>query len=263
MMKQLALSGIFCVCFAGLANAATVSGNFTGTIDAPSGATGSLVSTGGGTNALAWGTPNSGSNVVEAGNSSSLTVNNGSFSEDVVSAGRILLGTITWNNQSNWNTGSSWTSGVNLTLDFADLAPVDQSVDFSILNTTDLSGNTDFNETTGQRPDWISSMQLGSDAFDVPIALGDGLTLTSVFFQMVSPGSAGTSVDYTAGISYGGDGSWFNPNTGNWVNREGGTSTIGIYGEVSTVPLPAGVWFLLGGLGGLAALGRRRTKQTA
>ncbi|MEH6524824.1 MAG: hypothetical protein V7723_02030 [Sneathiella sp.] len=47
MFKQLALLGVFTLCFAGFAQATTVSGNFSGTIDAPRLATGSLVTTGG------------------------------------------------------------------------------------------------------------------------------------------------------------------------------------------------------------------------
>jgi hypothetical protein len=257
MFKKMALSGAFVVLFAGLAHAATVTGNFTGTIDAPSGASSSLVATGQGTNALAWGTPTYTATQVQAGNSSSITVNNGSFGMDVVTAGvsKILFGTITWNNQSNWNTGGSWTSGVNLNIDFS--APsnpigLGQSVAFSIANTTDASNNTTTNETTGLNPDKINSMFLSSTAFGVPINLGQGLVLTSVFFGLENAGTAGTQT----GISS------FDTATGEWINREGGTSTIGIYGNISAVPLPAGVWLLLGGIGGLAAL-RRRAKQAA
>jgi hypothetical protein len=36
------------------------------------------------------------------------------------------------------------------------------------------------------------------------------------------------------------------------------SDTISNYGEINVVPLPAGVWLLLGGLGGLAALRRKR-----
>ncbi|MEP2028908.1 MAG: VPLPA-CTERM sorting domain-containing protein [Paracoccaceae bacterium] len=257
MLRQFALSGAFAVMFAGLAHAATVSGNFSGTIDAPSGATSTLVATGQGTNSLAWGTPTHTATQVQAGNSSSLTVNNSAFSTNAATTGvtKILFGTITWNNQSNWKTGGSWTSNVNFNIDFsAPSNPVSlgQSVGFSIVNTTDISGNTTTNETTGLNPDKISSLLLSSTAFGVPVSLGQGLVLTSVFFGLENAGTAGTQ---TAVSSY-------DAATGQWINREGGTSTIGIYGNVSAVPLPAGVWLMLGGLGGLAAL-RRRSRKAA
>ena len=257
MFKKIALSGAFAVLFTGLAHAATVTGNFTGTIDVPSGASSNLVATGQGTNALAWGTPTYTATQLEAGNSSSLAINNGTFGTNVVTAGisKILFGTITWNNQSNWNTGGNWTSNVNMNIDFAaPSTPVSlgQSVGFSVANTTDASGNTTTNESTGLNPDKISSMFLSSTAFGVPINLGQGLVLTSVFFGLENAGTAGTHT----GVSS------FDTASGEWINREGGTSTIGIYGNISAVPLPGGVWLMLGGLGGLVAL-RRRSKRAA
>ena len=248
MIKRIALSGAFFVCIAGFAQAATVSGNFGGTIDAPSNATG-IVATVVGTNSLAWGTPKHSESNVVGGNSSSLTVNNASFERTNFTAGKILFGTIIWNNQSNWRTGGNWDSNVNLSIDFdapTDLAALDQSVGFSITNTPDVSYYTDDNESTGLNPDLISGMKLDATAFGVPINLGDGLRLTSVFFDLESTSNGGS----------------FNSATGLWENPEGGTSIIGVYGNISAVPLPAGLWLLLGGLGGLAAV-RRSAKETA
>ncbi len=249
MIKRIALSGAFFVCIAGFAQAATVSGTFGGTIDAPSNAKGSIEVTGAGSKKLAWGSPSdepTDTDVV-AGNSSSLAVNGGSFGEDVSVAGKIRFGTITWNNQSNWNTGSIWDSNVNLSIDFdapTDLAALDLSFGFSITNTPDVSYTTDTNESTGLNPDVISGLKLSATPFDFPISLGDGLRLTSVFF----------------GLESAGNGSSFDMANGEWINREGGTSTIGVYGNISAVPLPAGLWLLLGGLGSLAAV-RRRAKE--
>ena len=53
MIKRIALSGAFFVCIAGFAQAATVSGTFGGTIDAPSNATPSIEVTGEGSDKLA------------------------------------------------------------------------------------------------------------------------------------------------------------------------------------------------------------------
>jgi hypothetical protein len=251
MIKRIALSGAFFVCIAGFAQAATVSGTFGGTIDAPSNAKPTIEVTGEGSKKLAWGSPSdepTDTDVV-AGNSSSLAVNDGSFSEDVSVAGKIRFGKITWNNQSNWNTGSIWDSNVNLRIDFdvpTGLAVLDQSFGFSITNTPDVSYTTGNNEETGLNPDVISGLKLSATPF-VPISLGDGLRLTSVFFVLEDAGIAGTKTTISS----------FNSATGKWINREGGTSTIGVYGNISAVPLPAGLWLLLGGLGGLAVVRRR------
>jgi hypothetical protein len=246
MIKRIALSGAFFVCIAGFAQAATVSGNFGGTISAPSSAPG-IVATGVGTDSLAWGTPSYKSTDVETDNSSSLTVNKGPFEQTTFTAGKILFGTITWNNQSNWHTGGSWDSIVNLSIDFdapTDLAALVLSFGFSLTNTPDDSYITKTNEDTGLNPDVISGLKLSVTPINFPISLGDGLRLTSVFF----------------GLESAGNGSSFDMANGEWVNREGGTSTIGVYGNISAVPLPAGLWLLLGGLGGLAAV-RRRAKE--
>jgi hypothetical protein len=47
-----------------------------------------------------------------------------------------------------------------------------------------------------------------------------------------------------------------------WTTGQGGAnpdlSHMSIYAAATPIPLPAGVWFLLAGLGGLVAMGRRR-----
>lgn len=260
MLKKLALSGVFSLCIASVSQAATLSGTFSGTVDSPYGATGPIIYDGAGTNSLAWGTENDSKRSFSKKAASSLTVNNGSFSESIMSAGKVLLGTITWVNHSNWYTGKEWDSNVNLSLDIdspSASGPHDQSVAFSIVNTTDQSYNAGKNNQTGLNPDVISGMQVVAGAFGTPILLGDGLKLTGVFFDLLKGGSPGTIVDFD------GFGSTFDPNNGSWVNREGGYTTIAVYGNVSAVPLPAGVWLLLGGIGGLAALRRRRGKEAA
>ncbi|MEH6524823.1 MAG: hypothetical protein V7723_02025 [Sneathiella sp.] len=168
-------------------------------------------------------------------------MNNGSFGAEITSPGIILLGTITWINQSNWNDGFNWNSGVNLLIDFAPLTnppPSFQSVAFSIQNTPDPSDDTDTNEETGLNSDVIDGMALSPTGFGAPIFLGEGLVLTSFFFDMYDAGSAGSEV------GYGGFGSLYNSETGRWENREGVESTIGLFGNidnvtVSAVPLPA------------------------
>ncbi|WP_420876405.1 VPLPA-CTERM sorting domain-containing protein [Roseovarius tolerans] len=45
---------------------------------------------------------------------------------------------------------------------------------------------------------------------------------------------------------------------GLWTNPEHGHSELGIYANISAVPLPAAGWLMIAGIGGLAALRRRR-----
>ncbi|MFK7880380.1 choice-of-anchor K domain-containing protein [Roseobacter sp.] len=247
MFKHLAIAGVFTIGVVSTAHASTVSGSFSGTIGAPSGATNpSIQYIGAGTSKLEWGTPGYGQTTVASGDSSSLTINDldFSFDKDDLKAGSVLLGTITWNNQSNWHTGSDWSSSVNLNIDFLVPSAVSlgQSVAFGITNTPDKSYNTNKNEQTGNNPDLISDLVLDANAFGVPIKLGDDYKLTSVFFSHEAVGK----------------GSTYDPSTGLWTNVEGGTTSIGIYGEISAVPLPAGMWLMLAGLGSLAAMRRRK-----
>ncbi|MBC7154879.1 MAG: VPLPA-CTERM sorting domain-containing protein [Rhodobacteraceae bacterium] len=72
----------------------------------------------------------------------------------------------------------------------------------------------------------------------MPLALGDGLTLNGFSTALLS--GAGT-LDGNA-----------------WYNLESGTSTLGIYANIAAVPLPAAGWLMMAGIGGLAAMRRRR-----
>lgn len=247
MFKEFALAGVLSISAISSAYASTVSGSFSGTIEAPANATNSSIRyDGAGTNSLEWGTSSEKKKKVKSSSASSLTINDLSFSfdQDDLSSGTVLLGTITWVNKSNWNTGTSWSSQVNLDIDFFTPSAVSlsESVGFGITNTPDPFYDTKKNEKLGNNPDVITGFTLDSSAFGVPVSLGNGYKLTSIFFGEVDAGK----------------GSTYDPVTGLWTNVEGGTSTIGIYGEISAVPLPAGLWLMLGGLGSFAAVRRRK-----
>ncbi|MEP2471959.1 choice-of-anchor K domain-containing protein [Roseobacter sp.] len=245
MFKQITLATVVTLSAVGAAQASTVSGNFSGTIDAPSDASGSSIAyIGAGTSTLAWGTQSDGSSTVQTGDASSLTINSTSFDFDAValSTGSILLGTITWDNQSNFSAGGDWTSAINLDINISAPSSVSlsETVAFGISNTTDTYRDTDENERLGTVPDLITGLILDADAFSAPIDLGNGYLINSLFFAEIGTGNT------------------FNDLTGLWTNVEGGVSTIGIYAEVAPIPLPAGIWLMLGGLGSFAAIRRRK-----
>jgi hypothetical protein len=226
--------------------AATLSGTFGGTLAAPSGATSTLVTSGGGSNELLWGTATSGGGST-SGESNSLTVNGGGFSNEFLpnTSGNILLGTISWHNQSTFNSGGEWGStasiNVNFTSPSATSAP--QTFSFSIAQTSDPDGNPGTNEGTGLNPDVITLSALIPGG---PLDLGSGLTVVSYFFDMFDAGTAGSSTGSSSLVG----------NT--WTNREGNISQLGIYASVQTVPLPAAAWLFGSALIGLVAVARRR-----
>jgi hypothetical protein len=275
MVRSFALAGAVAAATMLPATASTPSGEFSGTFAEPTGQTSStFVHEGAGTDTLTWGTPDGPSQTVEDGNAAVLSVDATNFSFANAGAGDFLLGSITWTNQSNWHTGGTWSSvmTLNLTLDTA-AGQTTQSVpvSFTVYNSTDTTANTDFNETTGDTADEISGMVLDGSAFNVPIDLGHGLSLTEVLFRLDDAGTPGTNWTAATGFTHEGaaSGSQYDATTGLWENREGGTSVIGVYGTVSAqalpasgvpaVPLPAGLWLLLSGLGGAFLFGRRQT----
>ena len=266
MLRSLALAGTVAVFSSVSANASTISGQFSGSFGAPSGETSdTFVHTGTGSNVLSWGAPSGPSSEVEEGNAASLAVNPLDF-DYVPEAGEFLLGTITWVNHSNWHTGGAWDSVLTLSLALdTENGPTVKSVPItlSMVNTTDGSGDTDLNEAQGSTPDQIFGLVFDSGAFDLPIKLGDGLSLTEVLFRLDDAGAPGTGWTSGDGFTYDGSpsGSQFDANSGLWENREGGTSTIGVYGTVSAVPLPAGVWLMLSGMCGFAVVRRRSLKS--
>jgi hypothetical protein len=262
MLRPMTLVGPLVAAMALPSYASTLSGSFDGNFSAPTGHTAeTLAYEGAGTNSLTWGAPTGAEVEVEAGDSTSLSIGGGSFDYQNAGPGSFLLGTITWDNHSNWHAGGTWNSVMTLilSLDTPDGAQnLSLPFSFSVYNSTDLTVDTDHNETTGQNPDEISGLFLESGALDMPIALGGGYGLKRISFQLDDAGTPGQDSIYKdvlyEGIDWGGR---FDPETGLWETREGGTSVIGVYGTVAPVPLPAGLWLLLSGLGGAFLIGRR------
>lgn len=271
MLRLLAFAGTCAAIVSTPLYASTLSGEFSGTFSAPTDPSAeTFVYAGAGTNTLTWGAPSGEIEEIEEGDSATLSVTGGAFNFSDVSAGQYMLGQITWDNHSNWHAGGKWNSvlSLDLTINTPD-GPSVQSIplSFSLDNTTDMTIDTDFNEMIGVNPDTFSGLKLDVGAFDFPIDLGHGLGLTDIVFGLIDGGTSGTSGTYLPDTEYEtffeglAWGSIFDPNSGVWQTREGGVATIGIFGTVSAVPLPAGVWLLMSALGGAFMMGRR--KQTA
>lgn len=164
---------------------------------------------------------------------STLTIDNFGFNAPVpLGNSEQKVGQLTWENASSFPTFSpSFDADATLTLDYdspSDIAGT-EGVTFSVTN------------TSGGNPDGIATLVLDG-LFDfglgVPLDLGQGVTVTSYFAKI--------------------DGAFGTFSNGSWSNEEGETSTLGIYANISAVPLPAAGWLMIAGIGGLAALRRRR-----
>lgn len=250
------------------ASASTLSGQFSGSFGAPTSSTSStFVHEGAGTNEFSWGAPSHGSSAVEEGNASSISANTNDFDFGTAQPGEFLLGSITWVNHSNWHAGGSWDNVLTLMLDIQTPNGIVQQstpIGFSVYNSTDVSFSTDENERLGSNPDDISGFVFDGGAFDLPISLGNGLNLTEINFRLDDAGTPGAAWTDADGFTHNGGASaaQYDLLTGFWESREGGSSTIGVYGTVAAVPLPAGMLLMMSGLGGLVLL-RRRTSKSA
>ncbi|WP_282127146.1 choice-of-anchor K domain-containing protein [Roseobacter litoralis] len=244
--------------------ASTISGDFSGTISDPRGThTTPIRIEGQNTDTLYWGTPNSTAKKVNKSDSSVLSVHGQSFDHKVSESGEILLGSISWVNHSNWFAGRRWSSVLSLDLDFDTIGGGESrsvQVGFNTYNSIDGSVNTSKNERTGNSPDEISGFYIDTSNLNLPIALDGGIKVMDIFFRLDDAGTPGTQT----GFLHNGQasGSTYDQSTGLWVNREGGSSTIGVYASVAAVPLPAGLWLMLSGFGSFL-LARRFKQKTA
>ncbi|SDN87687.1 VPLPA-CTERM protein sorting domain-containing protein [Lutimaribacter pacificus] len=248
-LGKLLLAGLFTAAMATGASAATLSGSSSGEFTNENGGytctssflfwcTGGVDGASGlGTSTLEWPGETDGHNHSNPARSS-LTINDESFSHNVPSgAGQYLVGSLTWYNASSPEdiTPDEFTAKavIDLMLSSPSAHTGSEEVKFTIENTTNPTG------------DEIFAVALGGFDFGwtLPLDLGEGLTLDGFSASLVG-GSDGT---FAGGL-------WFNP--------ENGTSTLGIYANVTAaaavVPLPAGGLLLLTGLGGMAALRRRK-----
>ena len=169
---------------------------------------------------------------------STLKVSDGSDSDNYANGHHnVDLMSLTWENNSNVTHPQT---GVDLTINLNWTAPGSSSgsemYSLAITNTSDgwfgLHPQDDTIDPSLNNPPL--------DFAGLPDNLGGGVTVESYFWD------------------FSGDGSFAN---GKWSNPETGTAVATLKAKISVVPLPAGGLLLLTGLGGLAAL--RRRKQAA
>lgn len=184
---------------------------------------------------------------------STLTIEDYGFNSNVTTPGAVTVGQISWHNAASQaqGDGSLWggnqypgtdpkfTLNADMSIDYAqptDLPATSQSLSFSVRNTDNPTG------------DKISSLIFNNLNYGsvLPLDLGEGLTVTGYSFELVD-----------------GTYSTFNAATGKWTLQEDRSATLRIVAnvDVAPVPLPAAGLMLLGGLGGLAAVGRRKKQS--
>jgi hypothetical protein len=166
------------------------------------------------------------------------------FSHNVTTSGSFAVGEITWFNAASRQGGAIGFPGTDtmfsliadMTIDYlspTDLAPSTQEVTLAISNTANPPGDVITS----------SALQLGGLTYNqaLPLNLGSNLILSG-YSLFLKPNEDST----------------YNPATGVWTLRENKSATLEIRANVNVVPLPAAAWMLLAGVGGLAAVARRR-----
>jgi len=194
-------------------------------------------------NVLTWPGDSTGTDTSDPARSS-LTIEDTNFNVSPVPIGTAdyLVGELTWFNAASPGGLTPDTFSADATIDLLFTSPNgdsgSQDVTFNITNTVNTAGDT---------------VGLSLGAFDfgfvpTPFSLGGGLTLNGFSTGLTSCSSANPLLDCTL-------------NGSDWFLAENQTSTLGIYANISAVapiPLPAAGWLMIAGLGGLAALRRRR-----
>lgn len=160
------------------------------------------------------------------------------FNYTNITAGEYLIGGLKWKNASSAGSitddAFSLFATLSLDLDIPELAIANQAVSFAINNTANPPG-----DTLGS-----SALMVGGLTYNLalPIDLGDGLLLSG--FTIKGDGHPDNTYD---------------PVTGVWELEEDKKAKLYFYANVTQIPLPAAGWMLIAGLGGLAALRRRRS----
>lgn len=260
-MKTLLIAAALTIGVASGASATTFGGTFSGTFTGNGGFGSNSCTYGSGTG-LAWGAPGPcpdfSVDFVDDELDSTMEIVNAPWGKTVSGIDSVLIGEIVWFNNAN-TAAEDFSTGMNLAFSVTDPVGGGPFNEFM---------NLDIENTPGNPPD--NAFLLSFDDFGIagPLTFGD-VTMTG--FSLSVTGAGSLSIDDDVDL-LGPIGCFFSPQSCNlteltWVNTEGGTSTLQIFAnveapEANVIPLPAAGWMLLAGLGGLAAM-KRRKKATA
>lgn len=171
---------------------------------------------------------------------SAIVLQDFSFSEELTGGEQsVQIGQFFWYNTVNFaarNFAPTATLSVTLTDPVSDT--VTEALSFNIFNTGNPSS------------DVILGLTFEDYGLDLPVRIGSsGYAVESFSFDLLgdTTGEALLTFDRPNGTGL------------QWVNPENNISTVGIYANIAPVPLPAAGWMLIAGLGGLAAMRRRKT----
>jgi hypothetical protein len=169
-----------------------------------------------------------------------MTINDGAFGPNAVSdGGHIALLSLTWFNAATPAklTDDAFSAFASFVLDFTQPGggSGSENLTFAIRNTTNPAGDR-------------AALFVDDGTLDfggLPRVLGNGISVVGYSWVLSGAGTFGTG-DGKCGL------------TGYWCNPENQTSTLTLKAQVSVIPLPAAAWMLLAGIGGLAAVARRK-----
>jgi hypothetical protein len=255
-MKTLLLSAALVGGLAAGASATTFGGTFTGSFNGTSVGwynNNCLFDGGAG---LAWGSPSSTCpNLAEnAGqDDSTMQIIADSWGKDVQGTDQVLIGEISGFNNAN-TAARDFRTGMNLS--FSVTSPTADGPFTEFMNVT-------IENTPNNPADNAFLLSFDDFGMDLPTTFGD-VELTGFSLGVTGGGTLSTATG-----NFGDWSCWFQGGCTKltWINPENHTSTLQIFAEVTApaavVPLPAAGWMLLAGLGGFAAVKRRKQAVAA